>query len=317
MSQYEAHNRSIVSVAITPRASDDHEKLQTALSILIRKFPGIQIKTGSSDSEIILGGMSELHLEQICDRVLLDYNILLDLGEPDVMYLETIRKPAEGEGKYIRQTGGAGNYGHCKIRLTPKDSGHNYEFINTTKNDVIPERFIELIDQGVRDALENGILFGYPLVGLTATLYDGSYHDTDSNEMAFKFAGSFAAKEAARKTSPVLVEPIMAVEVNAPEEYMGTIIRGINSRRGRIEVVEQAGKSKVIRAVAPLAEMLGYGKYIRANARGQATHSMQFLRYETTRRPDQDGAGVTANKPTDPKTGSRSATVRPDAELDY
>jgi elongation factor G len=314
MSDSKAHNRPILSVAIAPKIDAYREELEEALSVLVRDDPSIQIKTNGGKT--VLSGMSELHLEATCDRILHEFKIQLDISEPKVIYLETIRKSAEGEGKYIRQTGGSGNYGHCRIRLTPNEAGEGYEFVNEIKDGLIPEEFIDPIKQGVQGALELGVLSGYPIINVTATLYGGSYHDTDSNEMAFKFAGSIAVKEAARKASPVLLEPVMAVEIEIPEEHTGTINRDINARRGRIEGVERAAGLKVIKAAVPLAEMLGYRGDLHSMTRGRANFSMQFARYEVTRRPEGpgDGAGVTANKPNSPKAGSGSAAVGLDAE---
>lgn len=315
MSESKAHRRPILSVDISPKIDADDEKLRQVLSVIVLEDSSLQ--TNTSAGQLVLSGMSELHLEAICARILREYKIRVDISEPKVMYLETIREPAEGEGKYIRQTGGAGNYGHCKVRLAPREAGEGYEFVNDIKDGAIPERFIERIEQGIRGALELGVLYGYPIIDVTATLYDGSYHDTDSNEMAFKFAGSIAAKEAARKANPVLLEPVMAVEVRVPEEYMGMIIRDINARRGRIEGLEKTTGLQVIKAAVPLAEMLGYGKSIRSWSQGRADYSMQFARYEEVPRPRDfggDGAGVTANRPRGPHTGRGSAIARLNTE---
>ena len=202
------------------------------------------------------------------------------MGEPKVAFRETIRKKADAEGKYIRQTGGSGHYGHCKLRVEPNTPGAGYEFVNDIKGGVIPKEYIKPIDQGVQGAIELGILAGYPIVDVKVTLYDGSYHEVDSDEMAFKIAGSMAFKEAARKASPVLLEPVMAVEVTVPEEFMGVIIGDINSRRGRIEHVDRIGGSQVIKAIVPLKEMFGYVNEIRSSTQGRASYSMQFARYE-------------------------------------
>jgi len=202
------------------------------------------------------------------------------VGEPKVAFRETIRKESDAEGKYIRQTGGSGNYGHFKIRLKPNEPGKGYEFINDIKGGVIPKEYIKPIDQGIREALDGGILAGFPVVDVVVSLYDGSYHDVDSNEMAYKIAGSMAFKEAARKASPVLLEPVMAVEVTVPEDFVGTIIGDINSRRGRIESLEHAAGSQLVKAIVPLKEMFGYVNDIRSSTQGRASYSMQFARYE-------------------------------------
>jgi elongation factor G len=209
-----------------------------------------------------------------------EYKVEANVGEPKVAFRETIRKKADAEGKYIRQTGGSGHYGHCRLRIEPNQPGKGYEFISEIKSGSVPKEFIKPIDQGVQGAIELGILAGYPIVDVKVTLYDGSYHEVDSDEMAFKIAGSMAFKEAARKASPVLLEPVMAVEVTVPEEHMGTIIGDINSRRGRIEHVDRIGGSQVIKAIVPLKEMFGYVNDIRSSTQGRASYSMQFARYE-------------------------------------
>jgi elongation factor G len=209
-----------------------------------------------------------------------EFNVQANVGKPQVAYRETIRKTAEAEGKYIRQTGGSGQYGHVKIRLIPQEPGKGFEFENDTVGGSIPKEFVKPVEQGIKEAMEGGVLAGYPLVDVKAVLYDGSYHDVDSNEMAFKIAGSMAFKEAARKASPVLLEPVMSVEVVVPEEYMGTIIGDLNSRRGRIEGIEHRAGSQVVKAMVPLAEMFGYATNMRSNTQGRATFSMHFNRYE-------------------------------------
>jgi len=203
-----------------------------------------------------------------------------NVGKPQVNYRETIRGHSEAEGKYIRQTGGSGNYGHCKIRVSPNESGKGYEFSNDIKGGTIPKEYIKPIDQGIQEAMQGGVLAGYEMVDVKVSLYDGSYHDVDSNEMAFKIAGSIAFKEAARKAKPVLLEPVMAVEVIVPEDYMGTIIGDLNSRRGRIEGMEMVGNTQAIRATVPLSTMFGYATHMRGATQGRANYSMQFKQYE-------------------------------------
>jgi elongation factor G len=270
----------VISVAIEPKTKADQEKMGIALSRLADEDPTFKVHTDEDSGQTIISGMGELHLEILVDRMKREYKVEANVGEPKVAFRETIRKHAEAEGKYIRQTGGSGNYGHCKLRVEPNTPGAGYEFINDIKGGVIPKEYIKPIDQGVRGALELGILAGYPIVDVKVSLYDGSYHEVDSNEMAFKFAGSIAFKEAARKASPVLLEPVMAVEVTVPEEFMGTIIGDINSRRGRIEHVDRIGGSQVIKAIVPLKEMFGYVNDIRSSTQGRASYSMQFARYE-------------------------------------
>jgi len=270
----------VISVAIEPKTKADQEKMALALSRLADEDPTFKVRTDEDSGQTIISGMGELHLEILVDRMKREHKVEANVGEPKVAFRETIRKAAEAEGKYIRQTGGSGNYGHCKLRVEPNTPGAGYEFINDIKGGVVPKEYIKPIDQGVQGALELGILAGYPIVDVKVTLFDGSYHEVDSNEMAFKFAGSIAFKEAARKASPVLLEPVMAVEVTVPEEFMGTIIGDINSRRGRIEGMEHAAGSQVIKAIVPLKEMFGYVNDIRSSTQGRASYSMQFARYE-------------------------------------
>jgi elongation factor G len=271
---------TVISVAIEPKTKADQEKMGVALSRLADEDPTFKVRTDEDSGQTIISGMGELHLEILVDRMRREHKVEANVGEPKVAFRETIRKKAEAEGKYIRQTGGSGNYGHCKLRVEPNTPGAGYEFINEIKSGSVPKEYIKPIDQGVQGALELGILAGFPIVDVKVTLYDGSYHEVDSNEMAFKFAGSIAFKEAARKASPVLLEPVMAVEVTVPEEFMGVIIGDINSRRGRIEGMEHAAGSQVIKAIVPLKEMFGYVNDIRSSTQGRASYSMQFARYE-------------------------------------
>ena len=271
---------TVISVAIEPKTKADQEKMGMALAKLADEDPTFKVKTDEDSGQTIISGMGELHLEILVDRMKREHKVEANVGEPKVAFRETIRKESEAEGKYIRQTGGSGNYGHCKIRLKPSEPGKGYEFINDIKGGSIPKEFIKPIDQGIREALDGGILAGYPVVDVTVTLYDGSYHDVDSNEMAYKIAGSMAFKEAAKKASPVLLEPVMAVEVTVPEDFVGTIIGDINSRRGRIESLEHAAGSQLVKAIVPLKEMFGYVNDIRSSTQGRASYSMQFARYE-------------------------------------
>ena len=271
---------TVISVAIEPKTKADQEKMGIALARLADEDPTFKVRTDEDSGQTIISGMGELHLEILVDRMKREYKVEANVGEPKVAFRETIRKKADAEGKYIRQTGGSGHYGHCKLRVEPNAPGAGYEFISEIKSGSVPKEFIKPIDQGVQGAIELGILAGYPMVDVKVTLYDGSYHEVDSDEMAFKIAGSMAFKEAARKASPVLLEPVMAVEVTVPEEHMGTIIGDINSRRGRIEHVDRIGGSQVIKAIVPLKEMFGYVNEIRSSTQGRASYSMQFARYE-------------------------------------
>jgi elongation factor G len=270
----------VISVAVEPKTKADQEKMGMALGRLAQEDPTFKVHTDPDSGQTIISGMGELHLEIIVDRMMREYKVEANVGKPQVAYRETIRKHAEAEGKYIRQTGGKGQYGHAKIKLDPQPAGMGYEFVNDITGGSVPKEFIKPIDQGIREALEGGILAGYPMVDVKATLYDGSYHDVDSNEMAFKIAGSMAFKEAARKASPVLLEPVMAVEVVTPEDYAGVIMGDLSSRRGRIEGMEHRAGSQVIKAIVPLAEMFGYATHMRSSTQGRAEYSMHFARYE-------------------------------------
>jgi elongation factor G len=270
----------VISVAVEPKTKADQEKMGMALGRLAQEDPTFKVHTDPDSGQTIISGMGELHLEIIVDRMMREYKVEANVGKPQVAYRETIRKHAEAEGKYIRQTGGRGQYGHAKIYLDPQPPGTGYEFVNDIVGGSVPKEFIKPIDQGIQEALEGGVLAGYPMVDVKATLYDGSYHDVDSNEMAFKIAGSMAFKEAARKASPVLLEPVMAVEVVTPEDYAGTIMGDLSSRRGRIEGMEHRAGSQVIKAIVPLAEMFGYATHMRSSTQGRAEYSMHFARYE-------------------------------------
>jgi elongation factor G len=270
----------VISVAVEPKTKADQEKMGMALGKLAQEDPTFKVHTDPDSGQTIISGMGELHLEIIVDRMMREYKVEANVGKPQVAYRETIRKKAEAEGKYIRQTGGRGQYGHAKIRIEPNEPGKGYEFINDIVGGVVPKEFIKPIDQGIKEAMEGGVLAGYEMVDVKATLYDGSYHEVDSNEMAFKIAGSMAFKEAARRASPVLLEPVMSVEVVTPEDYAGVIMGDLSSRRGRIEGMEHRAGSQVIRAIVPLAEMFGYATQMRSNTQGRAEYSMHFARYE-------------------------------------
>jgi elongation factor G len=274
----------VISVAVEPKTKADQEKMGMALSKLAQEDPTFKVHTDPDSGQTIISGMGELHLEIIVDRMMREYKVEANVGKPQVAYRETVRKHAEAEGKYIRQTGGRGQYGHAKIKLDPQPPGMGYEFVNDIVGGSVPKEFIKPIDQGIQEALEGGVLAGYPVVDVKVTLYDGSYHDVDSNEMAFKIAGSMAFKEAARKASPVLLEPVMAVEVVTPEDYAGAIMGDLSSRRGRIEGMEHRAGSQVIKAIVPLAEMFGYATHMRSSTQGRAEYSMHFARYEETPR---------------------------------
>jgi len=272
--------KPVIEVAVEPKTKADQEKMGMALAKLAQEDPTFRVRTDIDSNQTIIAGMGELHLEIIVDRMMREYKVEANVGKPQVNYRETIRSNAEAEGKYIRQTGGSGNYGHAKIRISPNEPGKGYEFSNDTKGGSIPKEFIKPIDQGIQDAMQRGVLAGYEMVDVKVSLYDGSYHDVDSNEMAFKIAGSMAFKEAARKAKPVLLEPVMSVEVTVPDEYMGTIIGDLNSRRGRIEGMEMVGAVQAIRATVPLSTMFGYATHMRSSTQGRANYSMEFKQYE-------------------------------------
>jgi len=270
----------VIAVAVEPKTKGDQEKMALALAKLAQEDPTFKVHTDPDSGQTIISGMGELHLEILVDRMMREFSVEANVGKPQVAYRETIRKTAEAEGKYIRQTGGRGQYGHVKIRLEPQPPGKGYEFVNEIVGGSVPKEFIKPVDQGIKEAMEGGVLAGYEMVDVKATLYDGSYHDVDSSEIAFKIAGSMAFKEAARKASPVLLEPVMSVEVVVPEDFAGAIMGDLSSRRGRIEGMEHRAGSQVIKAIVPLAEMFGYATHMRSSTQGRATYSMHFARYE-------------------------------------
>ncbi len=270
----------VISVAVEPKTKSDQEKMGVALGRLAQEDPTFKVATDPDSGQTIISGMGELHLEIIIDRMMREYKVEANVGKPQVAYRETIRKHSEAEGKYIRQTGGSGHYGHVKLRIDPNEMGKGFEFVNEIKSGSVPREFFKPIEQGVKQAMEGGVLAGYEMVDIKVTLYDGSYHEVDSDEMAFKIAASMGFKEAARKAQPVLLEPIMSVEVLVPEDFMGVIIGDLNSRRGRIEGIEHRAGSQVIKSLVPLAEMFGYATNMRSNTQGRATFSMHFAHYD-------------------------------------
>jgi elongation factor G len=269
----------VIQLAIEPKTKADQEKLGIAIAKLVQEDPTLRISTDHETGQTILAGMGELHLEIIVDRLQREFNVGANVGKPQVAYRETVRKAAEGEGRFIRQTGGHGQYGHVKIRIAPLSTA-NYEFVNAVVGGSVPKEFIGPAEKGIVEAMEGGVLAGYPVNNLKVTLYDGSYHDVDSSEIAFKIAGSMALKDACRKATPVLLEPVMSVEVVVPDEYMGTVNGDLISRRGRLEGVELRGGSQIIRAMVPLSEMFGYATEIRSRTQGRGSFTMHFGRYE-------------------------------------
>jgi elongation factor G len=270
----------VISLAIEPKTKADQEKLGMGLGKLMAEDPTFRVKTDEQTGQVVIAGMGELHLEIIVDRLKREFNVEASVGRPQVAYKETLTRPAEGEGRYIRQTGGRGQYGHAKIRLVPRQPGEGYEFINNIVGGAIPKEYIKPIDQGIREAMTTGVLAGYPVDDVAIELYDGSFHDVDSSEMAFKIAGSMAFKDAAKKAKPVLLEPVMRVEVVVPKDYMGDVMGNLASRRGHIQSQEDRGGTQIIQARVPLSEMFGYATDLRSRTQGRATYSMHFDRYE-------------------------------------
>jgi len=271
----------VISVAVEPKTKADQDKLSRALFSLSEEDPTFRVHTDEETNQVIIEGMGELHLDILVDRMKREFAVEADVGKPQVAYRETIRKTVEKvEERYIRQTGGRGQYGHVVISLEPTGPGGGYEFVDKITGGVIPKEYISSVDAGIQEALSGGVLAGYPMVDVRATLTYGSYHDVDSSEMAFKIAGSMALKKAARLASPALLEPIMAVEVVTPEDYMGDVIGDLSSRRGKVEGMEQRGNSHVVRSQVPLAEMFGYATDLRSRTQGRATYTMQFHSYQ-------------------------------------
>jgi elongation factor G len=269
----------VISVAIEPKTKADQDKLGEALSKLMDEDPTFRVTVDEETGQTLISGMGELHLEIIVDRLRREFRVEANIGKPQVAYKETIRKKARAEGKFIRQTGGRGQYGHVWIEIEP-NRGKGYEFIDAIVGGVIPKEFIPAVDQGIREAMQNGIIAGYPVVDVKVTLFDGSYHEVDSSDLAFKIAASIAFKEAAKQAEPVLLEPIMEVEVVTPDEYLGDVIGDLNSRRGRIEGINMRKDGQVVKALVPLAEMFGYATRLRSITQGRAIYTMQFHHYE-------------------------------------
>ena len=269
----------VISVAVEPKTKVDQEKMGVALGKLAQEDPSFHVRTDEESGQTIISGMGELHLEIIIDRMKREFNVEANVGAPQVAYRETIRSKVEQEGKFIRQSGGRGQYGHVWLRIEPLSRGAGYEFVNEIVGGAVPREYIPAVDKGVSEQMENGVIAGYPVVDVRVTLFDGSYHDVDSNEMAFKIAGSICFKEGAKKADPVLLEPIMKVEIVTPEEYMGDVVGDINRRRGIIHGMNEAASGKVIDCQVPLAEMFGYATDLRSATQGRATYSMQFEMY--------------------------------------
>jgi elongation factor G len=269
----------VIAVAVEPKTKSDQEKMGVALGKLAQEDPSFRVHTDEESGQTIIAGMGELHLDIIVDRMRREFSVDANVGAPQVSYRETIRKTVEQEGKFVRQSGGRGQYGHVFLRIEPQEAGAGYEFENAIVGGVVPKEYISSVDKGVQEQMQNGVIAGFPVVDVKVTLYDGSYHDVDSSEMAFKIAGSMCFKEGAAKAKPVLLEPIMKVEVVTPEDYMGDVMGDLNSRRGMVQGMEDSPGGKQIRAEVPLSEMFGYATDLRSATQGRATYSMEFAKY--------------------------------------
>ena len=272
----------VISVAVEPKTKVDQEKMGVALGKLAQEDPSFRVHTDEETGQTIISGMGELHLEIIVDRMKREFNVEANVGKPQVAYRETIRKSVEVEGKFVRQSGGRGQYGHVWLRLEPLPADAEYEFHNEVVGGTVPKEYVPAVDKGVREQMQNGVIAGYPLLAMKVTIFDGSFHEVDSSEMAFKIAGSMALKEGAKKASPVLLEPIMAVEVVTPEEYMGDVIGDLNRRRGLIQGMDDGPSGRVVTAEVPLSEMFGYATDLRSATQGRATYTMEFKKYAET-----------------------------------
>tara|TARA_B100001123_G_scaffold256684_1_gene286243 strand:+ start:1167 stop:3362 length:2196 start_codon:yes stop_codon:yes gene_type:complete len=270
----------VISLAIEPKTKADQEKLSQGLAKLTSEDPTFQVRTDEETGQVVISGMGELHLEIIVDRLRREFDVAASVGRPQVAYRETLTKPADAEGRYVKQTGGRGQYGHVKLRVAPGEPGDGFVFNNEIFGGAVPREFIAPVEEGVREAITTGVLAGYPIEDVTVTLYDGSSHDVDSSEIAFKVAGSMAFREAARQSGPVLLEPIMKVEVVVPEVHMGDVIADLNGRRGKVKSMEAHGGTQIVNARVPLAEMFGYATELRSRTQGRATYTMHFDRYE-------------------------------------
>jgi elongation factor G len=269
----------VIAVAVEPKTKADQEKMGIALSKLAQEDPSFRVHTDEESGQTIIQGMGELHLEIIVDRMKREFSVDANVGKPQVAYRETIRQSVEQEGKYVKQSGGKGQYGHVWIRMEPREPGAGYEFVNAIVGGSIPKEFISPIDKGIKEQMENGVIAGFPVVDVKVTVFDGSYHDVDSNEMSFKIAGSMAFKEGAKKARPVLLEPIMKVEVVTPEDYLGDVMGDLNRRRGIVQGMDDSPSGRVVRAEVPLGEMFGYATDVRSMSQGRATYTMEFSKY--------------------------------------
>jgi elongation factor G len=270
----------VISVAVEPKTKADQEKMGIALQKLAQEDPSFRVHTDEESGQTIISGMGELHLEIIVDRMKREFKVEAEVGQPQVAYRETIRQTVEQEYKYAKQSGGRGQYGHVFLKIEPMEAGSGYEFVNEIKGGAVPREYIPAVDKGIQEAMQGGVLAGYPVEDVKVTLYDGSYHDVDSSEMAFKLAASMGFKEGAKKANPVILEPMMKVEVEVPEEFMGDVIGDLNRRRGQVEGMDERGGNKIVNAFVPLAEMFGYSTDLRSATQGRATYTMEFHHYD-------------------------------------
>ena len=269
----------VIKIAVEPKTKADQEKMGVALSRLAEEDPTFRVETDEETNQVLISGMGELHLDIIVDRMKREFSVEANVGKPQVSYRETITKVAEAEHKYAKQSGGRGQYGHCSLRVEPLEQGKGFEFVDEIKGGIIPREYIPAIEKGVKEAIQGGVLVGYPMVDVRAAVFYGSYHEVDSSEIAFKMAAIFAFKEACQKAGPILLEPIMKVEVTTPEEYMGNIMGDLNSKRGQIEEMSDRVNIKVVKAKVPLAEMFGYSTSLRSMSQGRANYTMEFSHY--------------------------------------
>jgi elongation factor G len=270
----------VIHVAVEPKTKMDQEKMGMALNRLAQEDPSFRVRSDEESGQTIISGMGELHLEVLVERMKREFGVEANVGAPQVAYREAIRKPVEVEGKFVKQSGGRGQYGHVWLKVEPNETGKGFEFVDAIKGGSVPREFIPAVKKGLEDTLPNGVLAGFPVVDVKVTLFDGSYHDVDSNENAFKMAASMGFKDGMRKASPVLLEPMMSVEVETPEDYTGTVMGDLSSRRGMVQGMEDmAGGGKVVKAEVPLAEMFGYSTALRSATQGRATYTMEFKHY--------------------------------------
>jgi len=288
----------VIDIAIEPKTKADQEKMGLALKKLSEEDPTFRVRTDEETNQTIISGMGELHLDILVDRMKREFKVEANIGKPQVAYRETIKVPAEAEGKYIKQSGGKGQYGHCWIKVEPQEPGKGFEFVNQIKGGVIPQEFITPIEKGIKEAMNSGVLAGYPVVDIKATLYDGSFHEVDSSEIAFKIAGSMAFQEATRRAKPVILEPVMKVDVITPEQFMGDVVGDVNAKRGIIKEINDRGEGnarvKVIDAEIPLASMFGYATQLRSMSQGRANYSMEFGHYAEV--PTNIAEGIKSKK---------------------